>query len=132
MLYVMLSNEIFFILLKRFDVLYCICKWWKFYPRPKFFEYRSKNFLFKKNNGRKNLKTNQFYRRSESIVVYQRCCLKGYLERSLYIKVVGYLKNSTLWSVHELFYFGYKYRTLKQTKYFILRDNVTRKKCTLK
>lgn len=100
MLYVMLSNEIFFILLKRYDVLYCIYKRWKFYPQPKFFEYRNKNFLFQKNNGRKNLKTSQFYRRSESFVVYQRCCLKGYLERNLYIKVVGYLKNDNLWSVH--------------------------------
>lgn len=26
--------------------------------------------------------------------------LEGVLERSLYIKVVGYLKNDSLWSVH--------------------------------
>lgn len=38
--------------------------------------------LLHKNHGRKNLKTDQFYRRSELIVIYQRCYLKRYLEKN--------------------------------------------------
>lgn len=54
----------------------------------KIFEYRNTiinthtHTQTQKNTRRKNLKINQFYRRSESVVVYQRCYLKGYLERN--------------------------------------------------
>lgn len=68
------------------------------------FNYRSKNFFFfffkQKNNGRRNLKTGQFYRRADSVAVYQRCWLDGIFRKKVCMKVVGYLKSDTLWNTH--------------------------------